>query len=121
MTTILTKTTALGSYPTLPITANAADLVETAADTASQNMFAASGNDLIIAHNSGLSAHTVTITSVANQKNRTGNITAYSIGAGEIAIFGPLKNMGWTAADGNIYLEANHAEVLFGIVTLPIG
>lgn len=117
--TTLTKTVALGSYPTLPITANAADLVETAADVGNKNQFVASGNDLIIAHNTGAGAHTITITSVANQKKRTGDITAYSIGAGEVAIIGPAKIMGWAQADGKIYLEADHAEVKFGVVTLP--
>lgn len=117
--TTLTKTTACGSYPTLQPAVNTLDLTLTAADTASKNQFAASGNDLIIAQNTGAGAHTVTITSVPNQKNRTGDITAYSIGAGEIAVIGPLKNLGWTQTDRNIYLEANHAEVKFGIVTLP--
>ena len=115
----LTKLTACGSYPSLQPAVNTLDLPMTAASTASKDQFAATGNDLIIAHNTGAGAHTVTISSVANAKNRTGDITAYSIDAGEIAVIGPLKNLGWTQTDGKIYLEANHAEVKFGIITIP--
>jgi hypothetical protein len=117
--TLLTKTTPLGCYPSLPITANGADLTETAADVANKNRFVSGGNDLVIAHNTGASAYTVTITSVVDDEGRTGDITAYSIGAGETAIFGPFKKHGWMQSSGHIHLEAENASVKFAVVALP--
>ena len=116
----LTKVTAPGNNPVLPITANAVDLPMTAANAANKEQFVASGKDLIIAFNSGAGARTVTITSVADPKNnRTGDITTYSIGAGEYAVFGPFNREGWMQSDGYIYIEAEHAEVKWGVITLP--
>jgi hypothetical protein len=116
----LTKLTAPGNYPTLPITANSLDLPMAATVVADKTQFVASGKDLVIAQNTGATAHTVTISSVANPKDgRTGDVAAYSIDAGEIAVFGPFSREGWLQADGNIYLEANHVEIKFGVITLP--
>lgn len=113
----LTKTTPVGSYGSYAV--NAADLTMAAANVSDKNQFVASGNDLVIAHNTGASEHTITITSIADPFGRTGDITAYALGAGEYAIFGPFKTTGWMQADGKVYLEANHAEVKFGVATLP--
>jgi len=115
----LTKTTPLGSNGTYG--ANLADMVMTAANVSDKNQFVCTGNDLVIAHNTnaGSTARTVTVTSVADPYGRTGNIAAYSIGAGEFAVFGPFKSTGWQQTDGYVYLEADNAEVKFGVVTLP--
>lgn len=116
----LTKTTALGNFPALQPAANACDLTMTAADAANKEQFVASGNDLIVAHNTGASTRTITITSVADGANkRTGDITTYSLQAGDYAVFGPFTKQGWMQADGKIYIEASHAEVKWGVVALP--
>lgn len=111
--TTLTKTAAPGEadYSGLALT-------KTAADTSNQNQFAASGNDLIIAHNTGASTYTVTITSSADALGRTQDVDAVDIEADEILIFGPLKLTGWVQSDGYIYLESNNAAVEFGIIAL---
>lgn len=116
--TTLTKTAALGAYGDYSV-ANAADLTMAAADTSNQNQFVASSRDLVIAHNTGGSAQTVTITSSDDPYGRSGDIDAYSIGAGEYAIFGPFKRPGWIQSDGYVYLEANSTDVKFGVVALP--
>jgi len=91
-----------------------------AADVSNKNQFVASSRDLVIAHNTGGSAHTVTVTSVDDPHyGREGDIDAYSIGAGEIAILGPFRRPGWVQNDGYVYLEANHAEIEFGVAILP--
>lgn len=116
--TTLTKTTALGAYGSY--TANAADLTMAAADVSNKNQFVASSGDLVIAHNTGGSAYTVTVTSSADPHyNREGDISAYSLGAGEYAIFGPFKRPGWVQSDGYLYLEANNSAVKFGVVVIP--
>jgi hypothetical protein len=117
--TTLTKTTAVGAYGDYSV-ANVADVVMAAADTVNKNQFVASSRDLVIAHNTGGSAYTVTIDSVADPHyGREGDITTYSIGAGEIAVFGPFQRPGWLQSDGYVYLEASNALVYFGVVALP--
>jgi len=115
--TDLTKTTAQGAYG--GYAAGAADVTMAAADTTDKNQFTCQGNDLVIAHNTGGSAATITIDSVADPYGREGDITAYSLGAGEIATFGPFKAQGWQQSDGKIYLEASSADVQFGVLALP--
>ncbi|MCL4528670.1 MAG: hypothetical protein M1282_04580 [Chloroflexi bacterium] len=118
--TALTKYTALGAFPSLPLGALAADLTMAAADITNKNSCVATGNDLIIAYNSGLSPYTVTITSAASPNTkRTGDITTYSIAAGAISVFGPFSKNGWMQTDGNLYFEANNAAVKFAVVALP--
>jgi hypothetical protein len=113
----ITKQVPLGAYPTLPVSANALDLAETAADVANKNQFAPSGDDLVIVHNTGVSAYTVTFTSVADEFKRTGDVSAYSVGAGEIAGF-RFKSPGWMQADGYVYMEAENAAVEFAVIQL---
>src|SRR4030065_2795360 len=96
---IITKTTLLGSYPALPLTVNTADLTELAADEVNFDSVALSGDDIVIAHNTDTGAHTVTFSSVVDDKNRTGDIMAYSIRAGEMAVF-RLKAAGWEPSGG---------------------
>lgn len=116
--TTLTRTSPLGPYPSLQPAANALDVTLAAADTANQNRALLDGPVLVVAHNSGATAHTITITSMADAKNRTGDISAYSIGAGKVACFKIDQYEGWKQTDGYLYLEANHAEVLLGIIRL---
>jgi hypothetical protein len=108
----------IGSYPSLPLTADSADLVETAADATEKQETSISGREIIVAHNTGVGARTVTFTSVAHL-GRTGDITAYSIGAGEIAVFGPFKAVGWRQSNGKLYYEASHADVKFAVIAIP--
>jgi hypothetical protein len=116
MATQLTKTTIEGPFGDYG--ADEADVTMAAADPTNGNMFRASGKDVVLAHNSGAAAHTVTITSAADPYGRTRDISAYSLGAGEIAVFGPFGTTGWMAPDGYIYLSADSAEVRFGVVGL---
>jgi hypothetical protein len=115
--TNLTKSTLAGPLPaTLPVAANGLDLTFTAADVANKNQFAGAGDDLLLAWNSGVSAYTTTFTSVAIN-GRTGDVTTYSIDAGEIAAF-RFKDIGWKQSDGKIYVEASNAAVKFAVIAL---
>ncbi len=114
----LTAKAALGTLGTAYATANIADLAMTAADAANKQLAAHSGKVLIVAHNSGAGANTVTITSTVDSNGRTGDITAYSMGAGEYAVFGPFDLDGWVQTDWKLYFEASNAEVFFGVVDL---
>lgn len=115
-----TKVTALGNFPALALVANSVDLPMTAADAVNYEMVVMSGKDLVIAHNTGAGARTVTITSATEGRTRrTGDITTYSIGAGEFAVFGPFEKAGWMQTDGKLYFAGEHSEVKFGVVALP--
>lgn len=98
-------------------TANAADLTMTAADPVNkQQVKLTREGDIIVAHNTGGSPATVTITSTADALGRTGDITTYSLGAGEYAVFGKFQSQGWVQSDGNLYFEASSADVKFGVI-----
>ena len=116
--TVCNKTTLLGAFPTLPITADTADVVLSAADVGNMNYAVHGGRDILFAFNSGGSPYTVTITS-APLNGRSGDITTYSIGAGEIAAFGPFTEQGWKQADGSLYFQASNVAVKFFIITIP--
>jgi hypothetical protein len=115
--TTLAKTKAPGQFGSYD--ANAADLAMAAADVADKNQFVFRPRDLVIAHNTDVGSQTVTISSVAAAKTgRTGDIGAYSLGAGEYGVFGPFSEQdGFRQSDGYIYLEASSATVLLGVVS----
>lgn len=116
--------TPIGPYPTLPVTALAADVAQnalTGSSGASGNQ-AAFGNFnrlLLVFQNTDATSKTVTITSLAsgNVFNRTGDISAYAIAAGLMSAFFIERN-GWIQSDGNLYFEATSALMkvtIFGI------
>lgn len=109
--------TPIGPYPTLPLTANSADVVETVADpvNGSQVAFGTSSEMLVIAHNThATNPYTVSITSSPDGLNRTGDITGYTLQATEFAAF-KVARSGWRQSDGNVYLTAENAAVKFMI------
>lgn len=117
--TTLTKTTVLGAYGDYSV-ANAADITMTAADVANGNQFVCGDRDLLVVHNTGGSAYTVTVDSVADPHyGREGDITTYSVGAGEYAAFGPFKAPGWRQSDGYVYVDGSNALLYFGVLALP--
>jgi hypothetical protein len=95
---LIAAQSAVGTYPELPIAANGADLAEAAGDATNGHYAPIVENKtFVIAHNTGVGARTVTFTSAPDpDTNRTGDISAYSLGAGEISRpFGPFKRSGW--------------------------
>ena len=114
----LTKVTPLGPYPTLPVTADTMDIAFTAADATNFEQFAPSGDDLVIAWNSGASPYTITFTSVADPTTkRTGDVTTYSLAAADHAAF-RFKKPGWMQSDSMIYIQASNAGVKWCVVQL---
>jgi hypothetical protein len=116
----LTPKSLPAKYPTLPITANALDFTFTAAganflDGAG---FTLTGKEIPIVYNPDSGAHTVTVESVPDAYKREGDITAYSIGAGEYAVLPQFPTDGWQQSDGKLYLAADNALVQFAILRL---
>lgn len=115
---VLTKTTLVGPYPSLQPAANSLDVTFTAADAVNKDRFLATGHDLLLAWNTdGADPYTFTLTSVSDDKNRTGDIETYSLAAGEIGAF-RLKNPGWRQTDGYVHLEASNAAIKFAVIPL---
>lgn len=105
----LTKTAFTGPYPTA-----ASVLTETAEDVTNHTAVAITDKTVILIHNTDVSSHTYTVTSIADSiHGRTGDITAATIAAGVIRVIGPLGLDGWRQTDGNLYLTANDATVKF--------
>lgn len=115
--TAVTPITSVGPYPTLPPAADSLDLTMTAIDTvnANQATFGSSPKMLAIFWNSGASIYTVTLTSVVDPFNRTGDITAYSLGIGELMSF-MVDRQGWAQTDNNFYFTASNAAVKCAII-----
>jgi hypothetical protein len=112
--TTLTKTAATGKYPT-------AGVVLTMAiwDATNGNQFVSTGKDIIVVWNTDTISHTYTIHSVADDKNRTGDITTQSIAASAHHIIGPLPSDSWAQTGGFITVDASDATVKFGVLQLP--
>jgi len=82
------------------------------------------GRELLLVWNSGASPYTITITSQVDEKNRTGDITTYSLAAGEFAYFtGGLTNApGWKSPSTNlITITPSNASVKWALLQLPVG
>ena len=105
--------TTLPRLPDMTPTANAADVAMVASDIANGNVVPYTGKEVLIAHNDDVGAVTITIAGNADAIGRTGSITAYSIGAGEIAVFDlshPVFN-----TLGYINIDASDADLMVGV------
>lgn len=114
--TVLTPVTTLGSYPTLPLTANSADFTFAVIDITDGGYFVADGTELIFAQNTDAGTATVTITSQLDHLGRTGDITAYSMGTGEFAVFGPFKKPGWADANSKVHVKVSDVDVKIAVI-----
>ncbi len=116
----LTSVTPQGPFAALPLVASSADIAPVAQSVAGDG-WAISGNNgrqLLLVQNTDAGAQTVTITSVA-RNGRTGDITTYSLAAGEFAIFGGFDRAGFNQSDGTVQVEASDAAVKCAVISCP--
>jgi hypothetical protein len=108
---------AVTQLKTNTVVVNAGDLKVTLAtgDNVNGNSFPLTGREILIISNPDVSAHTVTIQSVADHLGRTSDITAYSIPAGEIHAINLNTLEGWQNG-GNLNLTCNSALLKFGVI-----
>ena len=116
--TALTRIAVKGPHPGT-VSANDLDFSFTACDVGNKNKFSLTGRQLILVQNVNVGAKTVTFTSVNDPYSRTGTITTYSLGATEFAAFFAGDLTGWQQTDGEFYLEGEHADIKFAIITIP--
>jgi len=108
--------------PFAAIAAGGADFTFAAGDVDDGNSFACTGNEILIVYNSDeTNPYTVTVSSVDDEKGRSEDITAYSLAAGDYAVFGVglTNSQGWQQSDGTINLAVENAAVLVAVLRLP--
>ncbi len=115
--TALTVLTPPGPHPGT-VSADAADFAWEAGDNVNGNDFSPTGEELLLIRNDNVGAQTVTITTVADKLGRTGDITTYSVGIGEYAVFGPFAVEGWRQTDGKIHVACSAADVMFALMRI---
>jgi hypothetical protein len=104
----------------LPVSALALDLAWQAADSTNGNQFLlGQGKYIILARNvHATTAFTFTLTSSADERKRTGDITTYSLAAGKVAAFLLDQQAGWVQTDGMFYFIASAVSIEFCIIKL---
>jgi len=110
--------TPLGPYPTLPVSALALNFVFTTADSVNFDQFNFTGRELIIIRNSTGGALTVTLESAADSLNRTGDVTAYSVGIGLFACFWVGAVPGWNQA-GQFFMRSSASTMDYAVIKIP--
>ena len=115
-----------GSYPALQPGAGSLALAWQAADASLyQYTPLISGKTVVLAMNTDASnPYTVTFESVVDEKNRTGDITTYSLAAitvttPVVAVFGPFSTTGWNQSGNQLWFRASNAAIKFAVITLP--
>jgi hypothetical protein len=106
-------------YPVLPVLANSLDFAFTPGDAVNGLQYQATGREVVIMRNTNVGAQTFTLKSVADaESKRTGDISAYSLAAGEFSVLcPPLK--GFQQADGKVYIDVSHDDVHVAVLRLP--
>jgi hypothetical protein len=115
--TALTVQTAKGPYP-VTVAANDLDFTFAASDVANGNDYISSGREIILVQNINASPQTFTINTAPDQLNRTNNITAFSLGASEFAVFWPGNAFGFIQSDGKVWLNGAHIDIKWAIIRL---
>ncbi|MCP4897611.1 MAG: hypothetical protein GY906_11620 [bacterium] len=107
------------AHQSVTVVADAADLTFTAGDAVNGNSVKCTGKEIVIAKNTDSGAQTVTIDAAPDARGRDGTITAYSIGVGEEAAFGPFQTAVWKQTDGMLHIDVSDATVEIAILRLP--
>ena len=99
-----------------PITAGSLAITFSACSTASGNSFTATGREVLLVFNSGGSAYTFTVTSVADSLNRLDtSLTTYSVASSTYAAV-EMKNLtGWQQS-GAINLACSNAAIEYAVI-----
>lgn len=109
----------IGSYPTLPVGSGVADIDFTPdTDPTDRSTPLVDNKTVVLAYNTDVSAHTITINSAPDSLNREGDITAYSVAAGKVAAFGPFRTTGW-AIGGVLEIDVSDPKLTLAVVQLP--
>lgn len=113
-----------GCYPVLPVVANSLDLVFTA--KAGADPFSTELVDrktvILVSNTDAVLAHTVSFEAVPDSLNRDGDVSGYSLGAGELAILGPFRLAGWnsgTLTAPLLVFDVDNVAVRVAVIEIP--
>lgn len=116
----------MAQTPLIPVTLKqnnyavaAGDLTITpvAMDAVNGNSFPATGQEILLFQNTDASAHTITITSVADNLGRTdSSMNGYSIAANLIAMIQLSQIIGWIQPGQVVFLATNSALVKIAVL-----
>lgn len=117
--TALTAQTAKGPYVTTPVAADSLDYTYASSDNSNGNYFVGTGRELVLVRNTAGAPGTVTFTSVADELGRKGDITTYSVGAGEFSMYWFGKLPGWAQTGSQIYIDTSASTVTIAVIRIP--
>lgn len=101
------------------ISANSLDFTWVGGDAANGYEFDSTGREIVLAWNTDDdTAYTFTVVSTTDENGRTGDISAYSLGFGEISGVGPFPLKGWAQTNKKIYINASNDAMKFAILRL---
>ena len=110
-------------FPTLPLSAGTAKRNFAAADATNNNYTPiVSGKTYLNVLNTDTSAHSVTIHSVVDAQNRSGDITSYNVPAGEVHTFGPFTTSptGWAqTAPAGLWFDCSSSLLFVNVEQVP--
>jgi hypothetical protein len=115
-TVLSTQVLLVNGSANAPITAGSLVITFSACDATNGNSFASTGRETLLIFNSGGSAYTVTVNSVADQLNRLDtSLTTYSLAAGAYAAVQMKNTAGWQSS-GSISMTCTNAAVKFAVI-----
>ena len=85
--------------------------------------FVCTGREILLVQNTTAGALTITVTSVVDDKGRTGDITTYSVGANGFSVIpvGLTNSSGWKSSAGTIRITCSAVTLKVAVLRLPAG
>lgn len=115
-TVLSTQVLLINGSANAPITAGSLAITFAACDATNGNSFTSTGREVLLVQNSGGSAYTFTVTSIADQLNRLDtSLTTYSVAAGAYAAV-QMKNLNGWQASGSISMTCSNTSVKFAVI-----
>lgn len=101
------------------VVAGAQDVPFEDSDFTNGNDCPCTGKELLAVKNNDVGAQTVTIDAAQDGAGRDGTITAYSLAADDVAIFGPFPTAFYRQSDGMLHIDTSVDAVKLAIIELP--
>lgn len=112
--TVITPFSPKRAYADYPFSANDLDVTPSTGNSTDGNEWTARAGDVLYFINTDSGAQTITLQSTEDAQGREGDITTYSLGAGEVGAVALDKLTGW-ADGGVVHVDCSDATVLFWV------
>lgn len=119
--TALTPLVPVGPYVSGQPTAGSLAFTFAACDASNGNSFPITGREILLVRNTDtMAAHTFTVTSVADERLRTNDVTTYSVALSSFAAYSFRAGVsGWKQSDGTVHLACSTTDIAFAVLTTP--